>query len=76
MAYWYMNGQTRVDAVVLPYVQGDRNWNLVGVGYFGSPDQYADFLWYNTATAQVYVWHMAGTTAISDTLVTGARCRS
>ena len=64
LAEWDMNGTTRtVTNLFNPGAVGPP-WNVAGVADFNS-DGHLDLLWQNTATGQVAIWLMQGTTMLS-----------
>jgi hypothetical protein len=58
---WEMNGASIKSSGSPGTLAVSTGWTIQGVGDFDG-DHHADILWQNSATGQVYIWLMSGTT--------------
>jgi hypothetical protein len=75
LAYWLMQVPIYPDTTPVATSIGflapknpGANWNVVGMAYFNR-DGFADILFRNSVTGQLYIWYMKGTTLISEAFV-------
>jgi hypothetical protein len=64
---WYMNGASLVRSVPLNPGSTGTDWKLRSVADYDR-DGYADLVWQNLLTGQIYVWFMNGTTLVREGL--------
>jgi hypothetical protein len=69
LAEWDMNGVTRTTTNLFNPSSVAPVWSVVGVADFNA-DGHMDLLWQNTATGQIAVWLMQGTTMLSAVMPT------
>jgi len=69
MAYWLMNGTSMSQLLFISPKNPGTNWKLVASADFNG-DGYADLLFQNSATGDLYEWNMNGGTMISGGFIT------
>ena len=58
---WLMNGRTIIGQGGVEVISPSSGWSVAGVGDFDGNGT-SDILWRNSATGDVYIWLMSGTT--------------
>jgi len=73
LAAWYLSGATTLQGVDLsPNRVSDTTWRLRAVGDYNG-DGYADLIWHNTATGDLYAWFLNGVARIGEEPLTPSR---